>query len=61
MFSRLRCLLRLHRWQLATDSAGSSSQQCRDCSKSKRFTRVSKSSEDSGGYGNLPSSGGGFG
>jgi hypothetical protein len=55
MFTRLRCLLRLHRWQLAGDDVGGSSLQCGNCSKSKRgsIRRSTSSAEDVGGYGNI--------
>ena len=40
MFSRLRCLLRLHRWQPEAIDDGGRYQRCGDCSRSKRLKGV---------------------
>ena len=55
MFTRLRCLLRLHRWQFAADDGGGSHLRCGNCSKSKRGSihRSTSAAEDVGGYGNV--------
>ena len=59
MFTRLRCLLRLHKWNLKADDAGGSYMQCSNCSKSKRVTGTGRLPDQAGGYGDVPAGGGG--
>jgi hypothetical protein len=37
MFTRLQCLLRLHKWQIAPDGMGGTHKHCANCSKTKRL------------------------
>jgi hypothetical protein len=55
MFTRLRCLLRFHKWRLTADDLGDSYMECGNCAKSKRhgIRRSAARAEDVGGYGNL--------
>ena len=55
MLHRLRCLVRLHKWQLAADELSDSQLRCNNCAKSKRAGKPRSASaiEDAGGYGNI--------
>jgi hypothetical protein len=48
MFTRLRCLLRLHKWQLAGDDMGGTHRQCANCTKSKRLGKSGVKTSDRG-------------
>jgi hypothetical protein len=51
MFTRLRCLLRLHKWQLTADDMGGNRLNCGHCTKSKR---LGKSGVKTSERGNTP-------
>ena len=58
MFTRLRCLLRLHKWNLKADDAGGSYMQCSNCSKFKRVGGTRRLPDHGGGYGDAGGGGG---